>query len=633
MAASHQSSLRIGEWRVDPSLDEITRNGTTVKLEPRAMRLLVCLAEHAGQVVSVEQLLDTVWKEVVVTPDSVYQAVAGLRRALGDETKEPVYIANVLRRGYRLVAPVSPWIPTPLIGSDAHRAVGSDPAAAPVPTPIRPMVYRLSLMLLITGALLAVGYWLAHQGAGVHRSAASGVEVPGSRDISVAVLPFVDLSDTKDQQYFADGLTEEVIEQLAMVRRLHVAARTSSFYFKGRQATVAEIASTLRVAYLLEGSVRKAGAILRITTHLVRAEDGHDLWSETFDRPLTDVFEIQDEIASGVVHQFKMSILTSQPLTSSADALNEYLHAEEHINNGSADDYDAAEMHLRAALLLDPKFAEAWAWLAMETIWKFDGRAPGPTPEACVSAHTAASRALELNPALALTHRAKGIVLRSCDRDFTGAEAEFNRALELQPDDSLVLMSLARLAVDMRRPDRAIELARRATVADPLNAWTFSALCGDTLDVGHSAEAEVACRRAVAIDPSAALIHSLLAIVLLTNHKPVEAVAESLREPDPQYRQMLLPIVLDAAGRAGDAKRELKELKLRYGEQNADWVALYYACRHNAGEAIQWLRTYAARHKELTPYHPYLQTCLDSLEPDPQYQILRQQLKFAPRSE
>jgi TolB-like protein/DNA-binding winged helix-turn-helix (wHTH) protein len=640
MPAPMDTPLQIGEWRVDPSLDQITRGEKTVKLEPRAMRVLVCLAEHAGQVVSVEQLLDAVWKDVVVTPDSVYQAVAGLRRALGDDTKEPTYITNVLRRGYRLIAPAGPWIAPPLIGSDPGRVVPSDLAAAPpMTTSGWPMVHRPSrrgaLVLLIAGALLAGGYWLAHRWVrgGPPSAGVSGVQVPEALTASVAVLPFLDLSDTKDQQYFADGLTEELIERLATSRRLHVAARSSSFYFKGKQATVADIARTLGVSYLLEGSVRKAGGRLRITTHLVRAEDGYDLWSQTYDRPLADVLEIQDEIASRVVFAFKMSILTPEPFTSSADAHDEYLRAQAPINNAIGSDYDAAETHLRTAVKFDPRFAEAWAYLAMETIWRFDASAPRPTPEACASARTAASRALELKPTLALTHRAKGIVLRSCDRDLSGAEAEFNRALELQPDDPLVLMSQALLAMDTNRVDSAIELASRATALDPLNPWTFSLLCNINLDAGHPAEAEASCRKAVAINPSAAAVHRNLAIALLTNQKPADAVAETLRELDPQRRVGLLPIVLDAAGRKSDAERALKELQVRYGEQSSVWVVLYYACRHDSGAAVESLQRYVARYQELRPMRPYLRACLDNLESDPRYQELKRQLKFAPRSE
>ena len=160
MAAASHCPLKIGEWRVDPPIDEISRDRATVKLEPRAMRVLVYLAERAGQVVSVEQLLDAVWKDAVVTPDSVYQAVASLRRALGDDTKEPAYIANVLRRGYRLIAPVGPWIAPPLIGSGPGRVVQSDPAAPPPMATSRwPMLHRPSrwgtLVVLMAGALLA----------------------------------------------------------------------------------------------------------------------------------------------------------------------------------------------------------------------------------------------------------------------------------------------------------------------------------------------------------------------------------------------------------------------------------------------------------------------------------------------
>jgi transcriptional activator of cad operon len=634
--------LHIGEWRVDPSLDEIARAGKAVKLEPRAMRVLMCLAEHAGQVVSVEQLLDSVWKDVVVTPDSVYQAVAALRRSLGDDTKEPTYITNVLRRGYRLIAPVSPWITPPLVSADPVRIVQTEPAAEPPPRmatsrrlTVRHHGLRGALVFVMAGLFLAGGYWLVHRWVrgGAPGAGPSGVQVPEAPTPSVAVLPFLDLSDTKDQQYLADGLTEELIDRLATARRLHVAARASSFYFKGRQATVADIARTLRVSYLLEGSVRKAGATLRITTHLVRAEDGYDLWSQTYDRPLADALETQDEIASGVVHAFKMSILTPEPFTSSAEAHDEYLRAEAHINNGTLSDFDAADTHLRTALKLDPQFAEAWAWLAMETIWKFDMSAPSPTPEACASARTAASRALELKPALALTHRAKGIVLRSCDRDLSGAEAEFNRALGLQPDDPLALMSQARLAMDMNRLDSAIELASRASAVDPLNPWTFSLLCSLNLDASHPAEAEANCRRGLAVNPSAAYIHSTLAIVLLTNHKPDDAVAETLREPAPEYRLRLLPIVLDAAGHKSDAERELQELQVRYGEQDGVWIALYYACRHDSDNAIQWLHRYTARYQELRPLRPYLRACLENLESDPRYQEVKPQLRFAPRDE
>ncbi|HEV7443804.1 MAG TPA: transcriptional regulator, partial [Steroidobacteraceae bacterium] len=190
MAVTDSRELRIGAWRVDPALDEISRDGTTAKLEPRAMRVLVCLAEHAGQVVSVDQLLDAVWKDVVVTPDSVYQAVAGLRRALGDDTKEPAYIANVLRRGYRLVAPVTPWI-----ASSGSRIEGPAAGAAAIPAAVTRATTRSRVwpwVVLVVAGALAVGYPIAEKLWSSKQFTTSGHETTaatvGTGEPSVAVL-------------------------------------------------------------------------------------------------------------------------------------------------------------------------------------------------------------------------------------------------------------------------------------------------------------------------------------------------------------------------------------------------------------------------------------------------------------
>jgi TolB-like protein/DNA-binding winged helix-turn-helix (wHTH) protein/Tfp pilus assembly protein PilF len=576
--------LQIGDWRAEPALDQITRDSKTVKLEPRTMRVLMCLAEQAGEVVTVDQLLSTVWKDLVVTPDSVYQAVAALRKALGDDTKEPAYIVNVVRRGYRLIARVTPI--------EAARTVRW------------PWTILASTLAVVAGLL---GWNFAERPV---------------RAKTVAVLPFLDMSDTHDQQYFSDGLAEELIERLTTVPRLQVVARTSSFYFKGKQATVTQIATALAADYLLEGSVRKAGSVFRITAHLVRATDGYDLWSETYNRPIADIFSTQDEIAAAVAQALKMSVVPVEPiLTSNPEAYTLYLRAFAHTNNSAASDYEAAEDELRSALVMDPQFAGAWAQLAMATIWRFDVRAPDPTTEACASARAAAERSLALAPTLSQTHRSRGIVLESCDRDLNGARAEFDRALQLQPNDPLLLMSQARLAAEEGQQNRSIELARRATAVDPLNPWTFSALGDVYLYSGHIVQAQTAYRRAIEIDPSAAYTHSALALALLTNHQAAEALEESEREPDPQYRLQLRPIALDAAGRGPDADREINELKVTYGAESADWVALFYACRHDNDAAIEWLNKYLSGRKWLPGYQPYLMNCLDSLKQDPRYRI------------
>jgi TolB-like protein/DNA-binding winged helix-turn-helix (wHTH) protein/Tfp pilus assembly protein PilF len=642
MIVTDNRELRIGAWRVNPALDEISRDGTTVKLEPRAMRVLVCLAEHAGQVVSIEQLLDAVWKDVVVTPDSVYQAVAGLRRALGDDTKEPAYIANVLRRGYRLVAPVAPWVEVSS-GSEMDR-LAVEAAPVPVSVSVAPAtIYsrvRWSWVFLVVAAALVIGYpiarklWQSKQAT----TPGQGATAAAVGEASVAVLPFVDMSDKKDQEYFVDGLSEVLIDRLAMVPGLHVPARTSSFYFKGKQATVPEIAKALGVAHLLEGTVRKSGNTLRITAQLVRVDNGYQVWSETFDRPLTDVFKIQDEIAGAVVQVLKVSIVGhysgEAARTTNIEAYTLYFHAVSNVLSNGVADYDVAAEDLRSAVTLDPQFAAAWAHLALVTVWKFDvARAPGahatrasPTQAACADARAAADRALQLDSTLVEPHRAKGIVLQYCDNDSLASEGEFKRALELQPRSSDALRSYAWLALADGRPGQALQLAQRALALDPLNCWNFAALGDARWMVGRLAEAEAAYREAVDLAPTTAGLHAPLASILLLRNKAVEAVAEAEREPDAEWRETALLFALDAAGQKGDADRAIAVYELKHAD-NSGRIAAFYACRHDAERAIQWLRSFAAKREG--EYHdlPYVEACFNNLETDSRYEALQRQMK------
>jgi TolB-like protein/DNA-binding winged helix-turn-helix (wHTH) protein/Tfp pilus assembly protein PilF len=640
MIVADDRLLRIGAWRVDPALDEISREGATVKLEPRAMRVLLCLADHAGQVVSVDQLLDAVWKDVVVTPDSVYQAVAGLRRALGDTSKEPAYIANVLRRGYRLVASVTPWNDAAIVSNPEER-----PAEAPVSVSVISSTTHSRVWLwvvLVLAAALAIGYPIVRKLLPSKQATTAGQETSaatvGVVEASVAVLPFVDRSDSKDQEYFADGLSEVLIDQLAMVPGLHVPAQASSFYFKGKQATIPEIAKALGVAHLLEGTVRKAGNTLRITAQLVRVENGYQVWSETFDRPLADVFKIQDEIAGAVVQVLKLSILNhyvpEAARTTNIEAYTLYFQAHSNVvSNGSAD-YDAAAEQLHSALTLDPRFAPAWGWLALVTIWKFEPTAWGssvrasPTQAACVDARAAADRALELDSTLVQSHRARGIVLQYCDNNLLAAEGEFRRALELQPRSSDALRSYAWLALADGRLDQALQLAQRALSLDPLNCWNFAALGDVHWTAGRFAEAEATYRKAVELAPTTAGLYALLANILVSTHKAAEAVAEAEREPDAEWRETALLFALDAAGRKTEADRAIAAYQLKHADDDPGGIAAFYACRHDTERAIQWLRRFLATHQG--EYHdlPNREACFKNVESDSSYRAWRQKLKL-----
>jgi len=271
------------------------------------MRLLVCLAEHAGQVVSIDELLNQVWTDVTVSPDSVYQAVTSLRRLLGDDPKQPTYIVTVPRMGYRTVAAVGPW------------QDGESPEVETEKIPISEGAREMGRLgfrrtrakwaagaMLLLSLMVVTGLVFRSKVARGGQSVSSAIAAQPLK--SVAVLPFLDLTDGMKEEEFADGMTEELIDKLSKIPDFRVPAATSSFYFKGKQVPLAEIARTLGVAYVLDGSVRKSAARFRVAARLVRADSGYVIWSESYDRPLDDKLKVQEDIAGEVAKALRASI-------------------------------------------------------------------------------------------------------------------------------------------------------------------------------------------------------------------------------------------------------------------------------------------------------------------------------------
>ena len=267
------------------------------------MRLLLCLAQRSGEVVSIDDLLDQVWSEVTVTPDSVYQAVASLRRQLGDDPKNPIYIATVPRLGYRMVASVSE-LPEHASSTAPRADTGAQNSAANGGMR-RLGGIRLALLVAVPLALLAIYVYVGRIHSSVPRASA------GPPQQSIAVLPFLDLTPGMKEEEFADGMTEELIGRFSKIPGLRVPSPTSVFYFKEKKVPVAEIARKLGVAYVLDGSVRKAGDRVRIAARLVRAENGYVIWSESYDRPFDDRLKLQDDVASDVTKALQTSVLPS----------------------------------------------------------------------------------------------------------------------------------------------------------------------------------------------------------------------------------------------------------------------------------------------------------------------------------
>jgi len=275
------------------------------------MRLLLCLAERAGEVVSIDDLLNQAWSGVIVSPDSVYQAVASLRRVLGDDSRQPIYIATVPRLGYRMVATVSPWtgefVAQPLDSQPSDTEHPSLPTTDR-PTPARPR--RPGITWAAGAALcvaLVVSFLFLGKVANTNKHAASSAIAPEPQK-SIAVLPFLDLTEGMNQEPFADGMTVELIDRLSKVPGLRVHAPTSSAHSKGKPTTIRDMARMLGVAYVVDGSVRKSGARLRVAARLIRADDEYVVWADTYDRALDDILMVQDDIAGKVAKALTASI-------------------------------------------------------------------------------------------------------------------------------------------------------------------------------------------------------------------------------------------------------------------------------------------------------------------------------------
>jgi transcriptional activator of cad operon len=269
------------------------------------MMLLLCLAGHAGEVVSIDDLLNQVWSGVAVSSDSVYQAIASLRRLLGDDPKQPTYIATVPRLGYRMVATVSPWTeePTTQIVTPTVNPVREEIEASDLATTNPPNLGLPTRALWAIGAaicLAVVVAFLPRAHTASRRHAESPVAAPVQAQKSIAVLPFSDLTEGMKEGEFADGMTEELIDKLSKLPQLHVPSPTSTFYYRDKDMPVADIAKALGVVYVLDGSVRKSGARVRVAARLVRADNGYVIWSETYDRPFHDLLMVQDDIAGEV---------------------------------------------------------------------------------------------------------------------------------------------------------------------------------------------------------------------------------------------------------------------------------------------------------------------------------------------
>jgi eukaryotic-like serine/threonine-protein kinase len=483
-------------------------------------------------------------------------------------------------------------------------------------------------------SLVAVGVVLGAAVAALvtHRRASVLSTVP-----SVAVLPFADLSAQKDQEYFSEGLSEEILNALAHLDGLHVTGRSSAYAFKNRGDDLRAIGEKLNVGAVLEGSVRKAGNRVRVTAQLIDIGNGYQLWSESFDRDLADIFAVQDEIARAVVAALRLKLLPGQaPSTTShrtrnTAAYNEYLLGRQFYARFTEDGARRAMGAYQKALALDPGYAPAWSALAIQ-LSNIAGYEETPAAAAATlqRALQAAERSIALAPDLAEGHAARGLLRALLNWDWRGAQEDMDRALALAPGDADTQRRHGLLLAMLGRADEAIAATRKAIEVDPLSPANWVNLSEYYMWTGRLGTARSALERALEISPDLADAHHAMPMLLLLEGQAARALPEIQRNPSEKVRLAGTAVAQHALGHATESQQALDALVAKYGDLSPTVIASVYAWRGELDRALEWFERAYARHDIDLARIREKETLSRSLRDDARYQALLRKMNFPP---
>ncbi len=490
--------------------------------------------------------------------------------------------------------------------------------------------------VLVILALLAGWWWMQHknqQSVAAHPLPAPPATTPDQK--SVAVLPFVNMSDDKGSEYFSDGVSEELLTVLQKIPGMHVAARTSAFSFKGKNATAQEIGQKLGVAYLVEGSVRKSGEAVRIAARLTRADTGQEVWSENFTRNLKGVFAVQTELAQTIVEQLRGRFgeadagstakekiqaevqAAEKGGTKNAEAHQNYLQGRFYENRNSEKDTRKALAAFQGAVALDPKFALAWAGVARANIWYCNFATEGGLKS--FDAHLAASReaiarAIAIEPDLPDALFARSMIQTNFDFDWKGADETLRKALTLAPQDPALLAQAGNLALTRGDLAPALDFYRRAVAADPVNSQARSYLANGFVVARQYQEARAEYARAIELNPVAPWYHAGLGSVYLQEGKLEEAASAAQADTADWARLTILACVRWSQKRIPESDAALAQLIKDAAETAADQIADVYAYRGDKDKAFEWLERARRQRDAGLPtlrVDPYLQNLHD----------------------
>jgi adenylate cyclase len=448
-------------------------------------------------------------------------------------------------------------------------------------------------------------------------------------DQSIAVLPFVNMSSDAEQEYFSDGISEELLNLLARIPELRVISRSSAFSFKGKDIAIPEIARQLNVAHILEGSVRKSGNTLRITAQLIEARSDTHLWSETWDRQLDDIFAIQDEIATAVVEQLKVTLLGEVPRMRETDpeAYLLYLQARHLGRQGTAEGLDQSIALLEQALAIDPGYVAAWNGLSINYINQAS-KGLRPLGEGDTLSREAAERALAIDPEYAPTHSILGAKALTLDNDPVAAARHHMRALALAPTDASIIGNAADLLAIVHL-DQAILLNEYASARDPVDPDSHAALGNNYLAAGRWDDAIASYRTALRLSPGRLFAHSQIGTALLMKGEAEAALAAFEQEPAEDGRAAGMAMALHTLGRREEHEVKLMEAIELLGRAWPSEVAAVYAWMGEADQAFRWLEE-ALKIGQPGLYGLGLSPLLVSLQDDPRWLPLLERAGYSP---
>jgi adenylate cyclase len=456
-------------------------------------------------------------------------------------------------------------------------------------------------------------------------SPAADAKIP---EQSIAVLPFVNMSSDKEQDFFSDGISEELLNLLAKVTQLQVAARTSSFSFKGKEVEIPEIARELHVAHVLEGSVRKSGNTVRITAQLIHASDGYHVWSQTWDRKLDDIFAIQDEIAADVVKQLKVTLLGAAPTARKTDpqAYALYLQAVQLGRQNTAEAFKQSDALLQQVLATDPRYAPAWTELSRNIMHEGSAGLLS-NDESTRRAREAVDKALAIDPDYARAHAWLGWITMG-QGELAGAAQHFDHALALDPADLTILGNATVLLSNLGRLNEAIALDETLAARDPVNVTTLYNLGYFYLLAGRYDEAIAKLRTSLSLAPGRDASHYQIGVALLFKNQPEAALAQ-MRQEGENWGQIGLPMAYHALGRKAESDSALATL-IKAQEKDSPYnIAYVYAFRGEADHAFEWLDK-AAQYADPGLSEVPVQTLFAKMRNDPRWLPFLRKIGKAP---